>query len=92
MTENPKRLSIPSDQPADEDRLDFDPYAQTLADMVADPDTGTPLTIGVFGGWGRGKTSLMRMVRRRLEATGESELPTRTVWFNAWLYNREEAL
>jgi formylglycine-generating enzyme required for sulfatase activity len=92
MAEDPKLLSILSDQPADEDRLDFDPYAQTLADVVADPDTDTPLTIGVFGGWGRGKTSLMRMVRRRLEATGETDFPVRTVWFNAWLYNREEAL
>ena len=92
MSENRRLLSILSDQPADEDRLDFGPYAQTLADVVADPDTDTPLTIGVFGGWGRGKTSLMRMVRRRLEATAESEFPVRTVWFNAWLYNREEAL
>jgi formylglycine-generating enzyme required for sulfatase activity len=92
MSENRRLLSILSDQPADEDRLDFDPCAQTLADVVADPDTDTPLTIGIFGGWGRGKTSLMRMVRRRLEATAESEFPVRTVWFNAWLYNREEAL
>jgi hypothetical protein len=92
MTEDPRLLSILSDQPADEDRLDFDPYAQTLADVVADPDTDTPLTIGVFGGWGRGKASLMRMVRRRLQATAESKFPVRTVWFNAWLYNREEAL
>jgi hypothetical protein len=50
MTEDTKLLSILSDQRADEDRLEFGPYAQTLADLVADPDTDTPLT---FGGWGR---------------------------------------
>ena len=61
-------LSILSDQPADHDQLNFDPYAKTLADIIADPGTDTPLTIGVFGTWGRGKTSLMRMVQRRLEA------------------------
>ena len=92
MTDNPRQLSILSDQPADEDRLDFDPYARTLADIVADRDTDTPLTIGVFGGWGRGKTSLMRMVRRRLDATTDTDFPVRTAWFNAWLYHREEAL
>jgi len=92
MAENPKLLSILSDQPADEDRLNFDPYARTLADIIADPGTDTPLTIGIFGGWGRGKTSLMSMVRRRLEATGETGFAVRAVWFNAWLYSREEAL
>jgi len=92
MTEDRKLLAILSDQPADEDRLNFDPYAKTLADIIADPDTDTPLTIGVFGTWGRGKTSLMRMVHRRLQATVETEFPVRAVWFNAWLYSREEAL
>jgi len=92
MSEQRRLLAILSDQPADQDRLEFDPYARTLAEIVADPATDTPLTIGVFGSWGAGKTSLMRMVRNRLEATANSNFPIRTVWFNAWLYSREEAL
>jgi formylglycine-generating enzyme required for sulfatase activity len=92
MTENPKLLSILSDQPADRDQLSFAPYAKTLADIIADPGTDTPLTIGVFGGWGRGKTSLMQMVRRRLEETAATDFPVHPVWFNAWLYSREQAL
>ncbi len=92
MTEQ-KLLAILSDQPADRDRLNFDPYAKTLADIIANPDTDTPLTIGVFGGWGQGKTSLMSMVRRRLEEeTADTPFPVRPVWFNAWLYSREKAL
>ena len=85
-------LAMLSDQPADRDRLNFDPYAKTLADIIADPGTRTPLTIGVFGGWGRGKTSLMRMVERRLREEAAPDFPVHTVWFNAWLYSREEAL
>lgn len=84
-------LSILSDQPADEDQLNFDPYAQTLTDIVADPGTDTPLTIGVFGGWGQGKTSLMRMVERRLTVEN-SDFPVRSVWFNAWLYSHQPSL
>jgi len=61
-------LSLLSDQPADEDQLNFAPYAQTLAEVIADGSTQTPLTIGVFGSWGSGKTSLMAMVKRRLDA------------------------
>jgi formylglycine-generating enzyme required for sulfatase activity len=85
-------LSILSDQPADEDQLGFRPYAQTLAEILADPGTDTPLTIGVFGGWGRGKTSLMRMVQRRLRDTESTGFPVRSVWFNAWLYSQQESL
>ena len=52
MNDNPKLLASLSDQPADQDRLNFSPYAKTLADIIANPDTDTHLTIGVFGVWG----------------------------------------
>ena len=46
---------IVNDQPTETDALDFAPYVETLADII---QTGTtPLTIGVFGRWGSGKTS-----------------------------------
>src|SRR5258706_15902044 len=68
-----------------EDALDFAPYVQALADIIM---TGsTPLTIGVFGTWGSGKTSLMRMVKEQVEAKGAVE-----GWFDAWKYDREETL
>ena len=52
---------IVNDQATEIDALDFMPYVETLADIV---QTGnTPLTIGVFGTWGSGKTSLMKMVK-----------------------------
>ena len=92
MPPDPPLLSILSDQPANEDRLGFEPYARTLAEIVAAPGTRTPLTIGVFGSWGLGKTSLMRMVQRWLEDNADPDFPVRTVWFNAWLYSRERAL
>lgn len=92
MANDSKLLSILSDRPAGEDQLDFAPYAKTLAGIVTDPDTDTPLTIGIFGGWGRGKTSLMRMVQYELEKTEGTDFVVRPVWFNAWLYSREQAL
>jgi len=85
-------LPILSDQATDDDQLGFAPYAKTLADILGDRHTDTPLTIGVFGDWGRGKTSLMRMVEQRLLANVELDFPVGTVWFNAWLYSRERAL
>ncbi len=92
MPENDPLLPILSDRPADNDRLNFAPYAQTLAEIIADPQTRTPLTIGIFGSWGNGKTSLMQMIENRLHASSTDDFPVRTVWFNAWLYSREETL
>jgi formylglycine-generating enzyme required for sulfatase activity len=90
MAEEKKVSPILDDRPAKEDALGFAPYRDTLVEIVAGPDTHTPLTIGIFGTWGAGKTSLMSMVKAHIDERG---LPRyRTVWFNAWKYNKEEAL
>jgi len=90
MAEEKKVSPILDDRPAEVDALGFAPYRDTLVEIVAGPDTHTPLTIGIFGTWGAGKTSLMSMVKAHVDGRG---LPRyRTVWFNAWKYNKEEAL
>jgi formylglycine-generating enzyme required for sulfatase activity len=90
MAEERKVSPILDDRPAEVDALGFAPYRDTLVEIVAGLDTHTPLTIGIFGTWGAGKTSLMSMVKAHIDERG---LPRyRTVWFNAWKYNKEEAL
>ena len=81
------------DQPADQDALDFQPYVDALADILLDPATQTPLILGIYGSWGSGKTSLMRMMQAKVAGVVEGEAPLhRTVWFDAWKYNHEDAL
>lgn len=82
----PSAPSILDDLPARRDALDFEPYVETLADIVSSPQTSTPLTVGVFGSWGSGKTTLLGMIRQKLPKTSTS------LWFDAWKYDKQEAL
>jgi AAA+ ATPase superfamily predicted ATPase len=78
-------LQLLSDKPTVEDQLNFSDYKDILVEIAQSSDT--PITVGVFGEWGSGKTSLMMMVEKELRAAG-----TYTVWFNAWKYEKEDAL
>ena len=49
------------------DELGYNVYADALADFILNPETPTPLAISIKGEWGTGKTSLMRMLRKRID-------------------------
>jgi hypothetical protein len=50
-----------------EDQLDYDLYATSIFEFIKHPKTRPPLVIGVQAPWGQGKTSLMRMVQKKLD-------------------------
>jgi len=66
--ETPKILH---DAPMENGRTEFhfDDYAATLARLIADRETETPLAIGVSGSWGSGKTTLLKRVQSMLAPT-----------------------
>ena len=53
-----------NDEPVDEDSLGRKTYADALANMAVSCDT--PMVIGLFGSWGVGKTSLMRIIAKKV--------------------------
>lgn len=57
--------ALSGDQPADRDLLDVDRFADGLARLVLHPDT-KPLTIGIHGPWGSGKSSFMQLTKQHL--------------------------
>lgn len=53
-------------------------------------DALTPVTVGVFGPWGSGKSSVARMVRAALDAEAEANTGVVTVYFNGWRFEGYE--
>lgn len=71
------------------DYLGFDAYATALAELIDNPKTATPLTIAISAPWGAGKTSLAKLLQKRLEERAH-ERRTRAhaiIWFNAWRHD-----
>ena len=54
------------------DLLGFDVHANLLRAVITD-DSMLPLTIGVFGDWGGGKTSIMKMLETSLDPNTYAE-------------------
>ena len=80
------------------DYLNFGVVADACASMLTRAD-GEPISIGVSGGWGAGKSSLVKMIAARLEAPAEAAVdkgdkPRNTfvvLTFNPWLYQDFES-
>ena len=69
------------------DFLDFKP----LASVIAATTIGTPgpFNIGVFGGWGHGKTSIMKLAQKLID-DNDADNQIVTVWVNAWKFEHDE--
>src|SRR3712207_3262291 len=88
----PPSVEIHADRPLEDDSgdcLGFGAYADALAELIDHPETDTPLTIAISAPWGAGKSSLAKLVGRRLIARPRQrgELPHLICWFNAWLHD-----
>lgn len=71
-----------SDRESSEDFLNFTELADQIATLAASEEM-LPLSIGVFGTWGTGKSTVLRLVRARMEG---ADSPPLFIDFDAWLY------
>lgn len=67
------------------DLIDYDHLVKAVKRIIENDDL-IPSTIGIFGDWGSGKSSLMRMVEESYRGKGE----ILTVKFNGWLFEGYE--
>jgi predicted KAP-like P-loop ATPase len=76
------------DNETDRDFLNFTGVADTVAEIVVQTK-GRPISIGISGAWGVGKSSMIKLVRQALAQRpkdGDGKDKFVFVEFNAWLY------
>jgi hypothetical protein len=85
-----------NDAVGDVDQLGFKTYVRAFADLITSPYTKPPLTIGIFGSWGMGKSFLLEHIEREINArqAGDPDVVPRVhvVRFNAWEYSATEVV
>lgn len=88
--ENAIKLNLPAsgedhmflnDQETATDLLYYEAIARTVVKLI-DQTPDAPITIGVHGDWGAGKSSVLKM----LEASYEDKDKTLCLWFNGWTF------
>ncbi|WP_185932464.1 P-loop NTPase fold protein [Streptomyces sp. WAC 01325] len=68
------------------DAFGFLAHARVLCDALEGTDD-LPLTVGIFGPWGMGKSSFMNICRDLLR---QREIPA--IWFNPWKYDQKDEI
>ncbi|MEN6428067.1 MAG: P-loop NTPase fold protein [Phycisphaerales bacterium] len=79
-------LDVPSKDPG----MGFQMYAEVLASLIRSADP-PQMTIGIFGGYGTGKTTLMDAIAENLKDDVRNGSIV-TIGFNAWRHDHEEHL
>jgi KAP family P-loop domain len=59
-----------ADTETDVDFLNYSEVAELVAELIANADL-LSLSLGIFGGWGVGKSSTLRLVEAELKKTAE---------------------
>ncbi len=73
-----------ADKESDVDYLNFSEVADVAASMIKQPGL-LPLSIGIYGGWGAGKSTTLRLIHASLQR-GSPKDDTLVIEFDAWLY------
>ena len=69
------------------DLIGFQTHADLIRRVVVDPEL-LPVVLGVFGGWGGGKSSIMRMLEQNLQTEEHTDVVC--LYFNGWMFEGYE--
>jgi KAP family P-loop domain len=87
-----RAIDEPLSEPAS-DLLEMNRHAKALADYIKQKRK-LPFTVGIFGEWGEGKTTMVNFLKHHLtpEPIGGQPAPFHFVSFSAWPYTTSEKL
>jgi hypothetical protein len=74
-----------ADNETDQDLLGFSIHADLLRSIITNPDM-LPVTVGLFGDWGGGKSSILKILQRDLA----EETDFAVIYFNGWVFEGYE--
>jgi predicted KAP-like P-loop ATPase len=81
-------LHVWQDNETDVDLLGFHVHADLIRSVITDPGV-LPVSVGVFGDWGGGKSSIMKMLKKDL--SDEGAYPNVVcLYFNGWTFEGYE--
>jgi GTPase SAR1 family protein len=72
-----------SDNETDKDLLGFKVHADLIKGVITNKRI-LPVSVGIFGDWGSGKSSIMRMLEQELNT--ENQEDTACLYFNGWVF------
>lgn len=72
-----------SDNETDRDLLGFKVHADLIESVVTNEQI-LPISVGVFGDWGSGKSSIMKILEKKLN--DDSKDDTACLYFNGWTF------
>ena len=79
----------------DDDLLNYYPFAEKIKEIIQGYSSNpAPLTIGIYGKWGTGKTSLLNLVERHIELFQKDKKDKLFIKFhyNPWVYQSKEEM
>ena len=75
------------------DLLDMNEHSLALAKYIHAQEKELPFTVGIFGEWGEGKTTMVRFLEHHLSEIKKSESrELKFVTFSAWPFTTSEKL
>lgn len=95
-------MKINKDKPIQSHEVDLlhrEKFVNSIVNLLRNNDDDDSLTIGLYGEWGSGKTSIINMICERLTSVdkegsgyGEGEEYIKIIHFNPWLYSNASDL
>ena len=100
MVESDMKSKMYRDSPIDNaSHFNFEAYSGVISEIILNKENKTPFTIAINGKWGRGKTTLMKTIRKklkdsevRIKSEKSDNRKVKCVWFDAWKYSETDSM